>query len=94
MYEEKKVLTKADKANDDGGSGGDGSCIKPCGGDEATTMAAVEDVPCLDRRITAEAGLVCPWGLFWPKFRGKVAAVRGIFRLLIGGRGGGGGGGG
>ena len=45
------LLTKADKANDDGGSGGDGSCMKPA---EATTVAAVEDVPCLDLRMTAE----------------------------------------
>ena len=44
-------LTKADKANDDGGSGGDGSCIRPVVFAVAwpTVEATVEeeDVPCL-----------------------------------------------
>lgn len=46
---EGKSRDKADKANDDGGSGGDGSCIRPVLAAAVAVEAAMveEDVPCL-----------------------------------------------
>ena len=45
-------LTKADKANDDGGSGGDGSCMKPevapAPLPEVEELWGTVAVPCLD----------------------------------------------
>lgn len=44
---EGKSRDKADKANDDGGSGGDGSCIRPVVAAAAVEAMVEEDVPCL-----------------------------------------------
>ena len=55
--------TNADKANDDGGHGGDGNWMA-CGPPTPTVDLKVLVVPCRFLRMT----------IVWPKLRGKVAA--------------------
>ena len=94
------ILTKADRANDEGGSGGDGSCIKPPL-DEAPASRPVEAINLAELAavvVPPEAVTAMPcldlrmtaetaglWLGFWPKFLGKVAAAKGILRLGGGG---------